>query len=113
MGATIVRESVSADPKSYGRGDRDVLKQVVGWYVIVIPAASEEKLSKLSCMKDFIWSPLGWSRNVSVGFTGLGPELRAGSMFPSLDSVSEVPVDRNFRAQNWNRPFQEPSDPLA
>lgn len=54
MGATTVLESVSADPKSYGRGDRDVLKQVVGWYVIVIPAASEEKLSKLSCMKDFI-----------------------------------------------------------
>lgn len=113
MGATVVLGSVSVDPKSYGRGNRDVLKQVVEWYVIVLTAASEKKLSKLSCMKDFIWSPLRWSRTVSVGFTGLGPELRAGGMLPSLDSVSEVSIDGNFRAKNWNRPFQVSPDPLA
>ena len=88
------------DPKSYGRGDRDILKRVVGWCIIVVTAASEEKLSKPSCMKDLIQSPLRWSRNVSVDFTGLGPELRAGSMSPSLDSISEVPIHGNFMAQN-------------
>lgn len=46
MGATIGLGSVSVDPKSYGRGGRDVLKWVVGWCVLVVTAASEEKLSK-------------------------------------------------------------------
>lgn len=65
MGATMGRESVSVDPKSYRR-DRDILKQVVGWCEIVVTAASEEMLSKPSSIKDLIQSPLRWSRNVSV-----------------------------------------------
>lgn len=113
MGATIGLGSVSVDPKSYGRGGRDVLKWVVGWCVLVVTAASEEKLSKPSCTKDLIQSPLRWSRNVSVDITGLGPELRAGSMFPSLDSISEVSIHGKFKAQNWNRPFRMLPDPLA
>lgn len=113
MGATIGLGSVFVDPKSYGRGDRDILKWVVEWCVLVVTAASEEKLSKPSCMKDLIQSPLRWSRNVSVDITGLGPELRAGSMSPFLDSISEVSIHGKFKAQNWNRPFQMLPDPLA
>lgn len=56
MGATVGLGSVFVDPKSYRR-DRDILKRVVGQCAIVVTAASEEKLSKLSCMQDMIQSP--------------------------------------------------------
>lgn len=88
------------DPKSYRRRDRGILKWVVGRCVIVVTAAPEEKLSEPSHIEDLIQSPLRWSRNISVDFTGLGPELRAGSVFPCLDDISEMPIHGNFMAQN-------------